>query len=285
MSESYGEWPHKKIAAVETYIFSRWRNADGPLGRIQFFARVVEMGSLSKAAEAMGFPPSASRHLAALEQRLGVRLIERSTRRLFVTDVGQRFYEKCKVALDDITEAEEAATLTSSSPFGVLQVAASLSLILQHVAPLLPEFAQRYPHVRVELIAANRYVDITDNDIDVAIRIRESEPDSTLVIRPLATTRRILAASPEYIAQHGMPTAPQALSEHRYLGCSYHNPDELTFKRQGEVVTVRTAPLLDANDGQIVRVAALGGLGILAQPMYLIYDDLVAGRLIPLLLE
>ncbi|AZG11391.1 LysR family transcriptional regulator [Pigmentiphaga sp. H8] len=252
----------------------------------EFFVRVVETGSLSKAAEALNFStPSASRHLAALEKRLGARLVERSTRRLFVTEVGQNFYARCKAALEEMTEAEEEAALTSSSPSGSLRVTASLSLMLQHVTRLLPRFTEKYPSVKIELIAANRYYDITDDDIDVAIRTREYEPDSTLVIRRLATTRRILAASPAYIDRHGLPAVPQALAGHKYLGYSYHNPNELTFQRGKEVVTIPMAPLLDANDGQIVRSAALEGLGILSQPMYVVHDDLMAGRLVPVLLD
>lgn len=252
----------------------------------EFFVRVVETGSLSKAAEALNFStPSASRHLAALEKRLGARLVERSTRRLFVTEVGQHFYARCKAVLEEMTEAEEEAALTASSPSGSLRVTASLSLMLQHVTRLLPRFTERYPSVKIELIAANRYYDITDDDIDVAIRTREYEPDSRLVIRRLATTRRILAASPAYIERHGLPAVPQALATHKYLGYSYHNPNELTFQRGQEVVTIPMAPLLDANDGQIVRSAALEGLGILSQPMYVVHDDLVAGRLVPVLLD
>jgi DNA-binding transcriptional LysR family regulator len=252
----------------------------------EFFVRVVELGSLTKAAEAMGLSnPSASRQLAALERRLGARLIERSTRRLFVTDVGQDFYGRCKAALDHMREAVEAVNATTSNPVGVLRVTASLSLSLQHVAPLLPAFAQLYPNVRVELVAANRYYDVIDNNIDVAIRTREFEPDSSLVVRHLANTRRVLAASPAYLNRQGTPGEPRALAHHQLLLYTYHNPDELTFRRGDEAITIPTKATLEANDGQILRVAAVQGLGIVVQPMYVIYDDLVAGRLIPLLID
>lgn len=182
-------------------------------------------------------------------------------------------------------EAVEAVNATTSNPVGVLRVTASLSLSLQHIVPLLPGFAQRYPNVRVELVAANRYYDIIDNNIDVAIRTREYEPDSSLVTRGLANTRRLLAASPAYLNRQGTPIDPQALAEHQLLLYTYHKPDELTFRRGDEAVTIPTKAMLEANDGQILRVAALQGLGILAQPMYVIYDDLVAGRLVPLLTD
>lgn len=256
---------------------NRWRE-------YEFFVQVVETGSISKAGEALNLSsPTASRRLAALEKRLGARLVERTTRQLFITEVGHNFYARCKTALDDMAEAEEEAALTSSSPSGTLRVTASLSLMLQHVATRLPRFAQKYPDIKVQLIAANRYYDITDNDIDIAIRTREDEPDSSLVVRQLAKTRRILAASPSYIEQYGAPVVPADLAKYNFLAYSHHNPYELTFERKGKTVTIATSPLLEANDGQIARAAAVAGLGILAQPTYVIYDDLVAGRLIPVM--
>lgn len=258
---------------------NRWRE-------YEFFAQVVETGSISKAGEALNLSsPTASRRLAALEKRLGARLVERTTRRLFITDVGQNFYTRCKTALEDMSEAEEEAALTSSSPSGTLRVTASLSLMVQHVATMLPRFAQQYPDIKVQLIAANQYHDITDNDIDVAIRTREYEPDSSLVIRRLARTRRILAASPSYIEQYGAPSTPADLENYNFLAYSHHNPYELTFTRRGKKITATTSPLLEANDGQIARVAAVAGLGILAQPIYVIYDELLEGRLIPVMLD
>jgi len=271
----------------ENYIFtSRKDHTMDHWTEYEFFVRVVELGSLSKAAESMGLSnPSASRQLAALERRLGARLIERSTRRLFVTDVGQDFYRRCKGALDDMQEAVEAVNVTTSNPVGVLRVTASLSLSLQHIAPLLPEFAQRYPNLRVEVVAANRYYDIIDNNIDVALRTRESEPDSSLVIRSLATTRRVLAASPAYLDRYGAPGDPHALAKHPLLLYTHHDPDTLTFERGDERVTIPTKAKLEANDGQILRVASVQGLGIVVQPVYVIYDDLVAGRLVPLMTD
>lgn len=270
----------------ENDIFIGQKNSMSHWTEYEFFVRVVELGSLSKAAEAMGLSnPSASRHLAALERRLGARLIERSTRRLFVTDVGQDFYRCCKRALDDMQEAVEAVNATTSNPVGVLRVTASLSLSMQHIAPLLPAFAQRYPNIRVEVVAANRYYDIIDNNIDVALRTRESEPDSSLVIRSLATTRRVLAVSPAYLDRHGAPRHPRELAEHRLLLYTYHDPDSLTFQRGDEAVTIPTKPMLEANDGQVLRVAGVQGLGIMVQPMYVIYDDLVADRLIPVMTD
>ena len=155
---------------------------------------------------------------------------------------------------------------------------------MHHVAPLLREYTQRYPNVTVHVESANRYLDIIDNNIDVAIRTREYEPDSNITIRRLAQTRRILTASPRYLAQYGKPQTLLELSQHKLLIYIHaNNPNELRFSKDGETVTITAKGLLESNDGQILRTAALDGLGILVQPTYIVYDDIVAGRLVPLL--
>jgi DNA-binding transcriptional LysR family regulator len=155
---------------------------------------------------------------------------------------------------------------------------------MHHVAPLLREYTQRYPNVQVHLEAANRYMDIIDNNIDVAIRNRESEPDSNITIRRMAETRRLLAASPGYLARHGTPRNLEDIQRHKLLIYTHaHSPNELRFSKAEVTRTVHVKGLLESNDGQILRAAALDGLGILIQPTYIIYDDIVAGRLVPIL--
>lgn len=166
----------------------------------------------------------------------------------------------------------------------MLRITASLSFAMHHVAPLLREYTERYPNVRVHVEAANRYLDIIDNNIDVAIRTREMEPDSNITIRRLAETRRILVASPRYFSRHGTPKTLEDLQQHRLLIYTYaNNPNELRFTRDGQVSTVAVKGLLESNDGQILRAAALDGMGILVQPSYIVFDDIVAGRLVPVL--
>lgn len=254
---------------------------------IELFVQVAETGSLSRAAEALGLSnAAASRHLSALEERLGARLVERNTRRLYLTDTGQEFFSRAKSILSDLKDAESAVNATALNPTGMLRITASLSFSLHHVAPLLREYTQRYPNVTVHVEAANRYLDIIDNNIDVAIRTREIEPDSNITIRRLAETRRILAASPRYFAQHGFPKTLEDLPKHKLLIYTYaNNPNELRFTRDGETTTVTVKGLLESNDGQILRTAALDGLGILVQPSYIVYNDIVAGRLVPVLDE
>lgn len=252
---------------------------------IELFVQVAETGSLSRAAEMLDLSnASASRHLAALEERLGVRLVERNTRRLYLTDTGQEFFQRARTILADLRDAESTVNAAALNPTGVLRITASLSFSMHHIAPLLREYTDRYPNVTVHVEAANRYLDIIDNNIDVAIRTREYEPDSNITIRRLAETRRVLVASPGYLARHGTPKELEDLQRHKMLIYTLaNNPNELRFSRSGEQRSVNVKGLLESNDGQILRAAALDGMGILIQPSYIVYDDIVAGRLVPML--
>ncbi len=252
---------------------------------IELFVQVAETGSLSRAAEVLELSnAAASRHLSALEERLGARLVERNTRRLYLTDPGREFYSRARTIVADLRDAESAVNATALNPTGTLRITASLSFSMHHVAPLLREYTTRYPNVQVHLEAANRYLDIIDNNIDVAIRTRESEPDSNITIRRMAETRRLMAASPGYLSKHGTPRTLEDLQHHKLLIYTYaNNPNELRFTKDGAQRTVTVKGLLESNDGQILRAAALDGMGILVQPTYILYEDIVAGRLVPVL--
>lgn len=252
---------------------------------IELFVQVAETGSVSRAAEALDLSnAAASRHLSALEKRLGARLVERNTRRLYLTDTGQEFFRRAKMILAELNNAESAVNATALDPSGVLRITASLSFSVHHVAPLLREYTERYPKVQVHVESANRYLDIIDNNIDVAIRTRESEPDSNITIRRVAETRRLMAASPRYLSKHGLPKTLDDLLQHKMLIYTHaNNPNELRFTRNHEISTVTVKGLLESNDGQILRAAALDGMGILVQPTYILYEDIVAGRLVPVL--
>ncbi|WP_181459075.1 LysR family transcriptional regulator [Herbaspirillum rubrisubalbicans] len=256
--------------------------------QFELFVQVAELGSLSRAAEALGMSnAAASRSLAALEERLGARLVERSTRRLGLSQSGEAFYRQCKAALTQMKEAEELVNANSVAPSGLLRVTSSLSFCMKHISPLLPRFHRLYPDITLDVVAANRYVDLLDSGIDVAIRTREFEPDSNIAVRRLASTRRILAAAPGYLAARGVPRTLEQLSEHDLLVYSHSNtPNSLRFThRDGSQCSLDIHALMQSNDGQIIRAAALEGLGILIQPNYIIYDDVVAGRLVPVLDE
>ncbi|UVH51817.1 LysR family transcriptional regulator [Pseudomonas sp. CBSPBW29] len=252
---------------------------------IELFVQTAELGRLSKAAEKLDISnAAASRHLAALEDRLKVRLIERNTRRLALTNAGHEFYGRCKSLLAELGEAEASVNAALVEPTGTLTITATVSFSLLHLAPLVPEFQRLYPRIKIKILGANRYYDIMDSEIDLAIRTREFEADSNITIRRLAQTRRVLAASPSYLATHGAPKTVTDLHDHDLLIYSHANhPHLMEFSKGEEKVTVKVQPSMESNDGQIVRAAALAGAGILVQPKYIIYDDLVAGRLLPVL--
>ena len=257
------------------------------LTEIELFVQVAELGSLSRAADVLGLSnAAASRHLAGLEARLAARLVQRNTRRLFLTDVGEAFYRRCKPLLGELREAETAVNEAVLKPAGLLRVQASLSFSMIVIAPLLLEFNVRYPAMRIEVVASNRYHDLLESGIDVAIRNREFESDSAITVRRLAETKRVLAASPQYLQRHGMPRTPDELANHRLLIYNLANqPHQLRFTRDGVETSLPVQGVLEANDGQVIRAAAIKHLGILLQPMYIIHDDVVAGRLVPVLQE
>ena len=252
---------------------------------IELFVQIAELGSMSRAAEALKLSnAAASRHLASLETRLSARLVQRNTRRLALTEVGEAFNRRCKPLLAEMLEAEAEVNEAVLKPTGLLRVTGSLSFCMIHIAPLLPVFATRYPDLRVELVTANRYFDLIENGIDVAIRTREYEADSNITVRRLAETRRLLTASPQYLQRFGTPKTLADLARHKLLLYTYANhPDQLRFSRDGEHTVLTVKGALEANDGQVLRAAALAHHGILVQPRYIVHDDIVAGRLVPVL--
>jgi DNA-binding transcriptional LysR family regulator len=253
--------------------------------QLELLVQIAETGSLSNAAEALDMSNAAvSRGLIALEERLNARLVERSTRRVALTKIGEEYYHQCKAILAKMKEADAAVNASVVNPSGMLRVTASLSFCTGHIAPLLPEFHRRYPNIALDIVAANRYFDLLDSGMDIAIRTREYEPDSNIMVRKLASTRRILAGSPAYFRSHAAPQTLEQLADHKLLIYSHsNNPLQLRFSRDGVVSTVQVKSLMTSNDGQIIRAAALEGLGILVQPNYIVYDDIVAGQLVPVL--
>ena len=252
---------------------------------IEVFVQIAESGSISRAAEALGISVSAtSRYLMNLEQRLNIRLVQRTTRQLSLTGEGELFCERCRDILGSMKEAEASVSEAARNPTGLLRVQASLSFCLLHLTPLIPAFREKYPRIRFEIVAANRYLDIIENGIDVAVRTRRIEADTQITIRRLAQTRRLLAAAPDYLQRHGTPEHPEDLARHQLLLYTLADDwNELRFRKGTETIVVPASGALNANDGQLIRAAALDSLGILAQPAYIIHDDLAAGRLVRVL--
>src|SRR6185436_3669609 len=180
--------------------------------------------------------------------------------------------------------AEANVTARSHAPTGRLRIGASLSFSLLHLMPVVEQFRQVYPGMFIEIVASNRYYDIIENGLDLAIRTRRVEADSSITIRRLAETRRLLAASPGYLARRGTPDRPEELIEHDLILYNLaDNWNEFHFRKNGEAVVVKVDGAIVANDGQLICKAARDGLGILAQPTYIIESDLEEGRLVRVL--
>jgi len=168
----------------------------------------------------------------------------------------------------------------------MLRVTSSLSFAMIYLAPMLPALRGLYPNLSVQIIAANRYPDFIEAGIDVAIRTREHEPDSNIIVRRIGQMRRVLAAAPSYLASHGRPEVPADLAYHNMLIYNLANdPYSLRLRKASAEETIRIAPTLDSNDGQVIRGAALAGLGLLIQPLYIVQGDISAGRLVPVLMD
>ena len=179
--------------------------------QIEFFVQVAELGSLTKAADRLEMSnAAASRTLLALEERLGARLVERTTRRLWLTEVGQVFYRRCSAMLSEIAEAEAEVNEATLQPTGTLHVTSPVSFAMLHIAPALPEFQRRYPQLKVQITTANRYFDFIEAGMDVAIRTREYESDSNITVRKLARNWRVMAASPGSVLQRGGTVSSRA---------------------------------------------------------------------------
>jgi DNA-binding transcriptional LysR family regulator len=255
--------------------------------QIELFVQVAELGSLSAAAEKLDVSnAAASRMLGGLEERLGARLIERTTRRLWLTEAGRDYHRRCVAVLTEMEEAEAAVNEATLNPRGTLRVASSVSFAMTQIAPSLPEFRKQYPNLSVQIVAANRYLSFMEAGIDVAIRTTEREQDSGITIRRLAQTRRILAASPSYCQTHGIPKTPEDLQGHQMLVYDLAvDPYVLHLDRDGEKRAIRIRSTLDSNEGQVICAAALAGLGILIQPLYIVHDYIRTGALVPILAD
>lgn len=244
------------------------------------FVRVAESESFTAAAERLGLSKSAvSRRMAELEDRLGVRLINRTTRRLGLTEVGQAFYERCQRIIADIEDAECSASRIAAEPRGTLRVNAPTSFGIRHLGPALAAFMTRYPRIEVVMDLNDRFVDLIEDGYDVALRIGQLR-DSSLVARRLAASRRVLCAAPEYLDRAGRPRQPADLSHHRCLiYTNTANPDHWTLTGADGPVVQPIAGPMRSNNGNMLCELAIAGHGIAALPSFLVADALAEGRL------
>ncbi len=254
---------------------------------MQTFVRVVESGSLSAAADRLDIAKSAvSRRLAELEQRLGVQLFHRTTRRLHLTDSGRSFYERCVRILEEVNEAESSVSVAHREIRGALRVALPLSFGLLHLAPAIQTFMQHYPAVEFDLDFNDRQVDLLREGFDVAIRIAQLA-DSSLMARRLVAIRHVVCASPEYLARHGIPRQPADLARHACLAYSnLPNPGVWNYRdKNGRQATVSVPVRLKANNGDFLQRAAMAGEGLIMQPTFYVHEAIREGRLVPVLRE
>lgn len=251
---------------------------------MKVFTTVVESGAFSRAAEQLRLSATAtSRHIAELEKHLGAQLLQRSTRKLNLTEIGTSYYDRCRQILADVDEAEAQAATQESQPKGMLRISLPHSFGLRYIAPLMPEFCQRYPDLQLELSFSDRTIDLVEEGIDMAVRIT-SELKTSLAARKLAPTSMVCCASPEYLALHGTPQHPDDLRQHNCLTYSYAPSANLwTFTRDGKTHSVPVTGTLRANSGEMSRIAVTSGLGITTLPGFMICDELRSGSLISLL--
>jgi DNA-binding transcriptional LysR family regulator len=250
------------------------------------FAAVVDAGSFVKAADALGMSkPAVSRYVSELESRLGVRLMQRTTRRLSLTDEGQIFYTRCKHLLQAVDEAETEIAARKSEASGLVRINAPLTFGVLHLAPLWGEFRRQHPKVTLDITLSDRVVDLVEEGFDLAVRIAALH-DSGLISRRIATTRLVLCASPQYLAEHGAPTHPSNLAHHAIIAYTQlASGDEWHFDGPQGRVAVTTRPCITTNNGDTCLAAALHHQGVVLQPSFLVSDALQRGTLVELMPE
>jgi DNA-binding transcriptional LysR family regulator len=260
------------------------KNGMDRLHAMEVFAAVAEAGSFAGAAKRLRLsPPAVTRAVAALEERLGVRLFNRTTRSLNPTEAGLRFLTSTQRLLAELDEAERSAAGTTAVPSGHLVVTAPVTFGRAHVAPVLAAFLQAQPKVTAALLLLDRVTSLVEEGIDVAVRIGQL-PDSTLVARRVGEVRRLLVASPAYLAAHGVPERPEALKEHAVIAFSGLLPGrDWRFVENGRATTVTLAPRLEINDALAALEVAERGHGITLALSYMVGPLLAAGRLVPVL--
>ena len=225
-----------------------------------------------------------SRRLSELEARLGVELFHRTTRKLSLTDSGHELYQRCRQIMDDLSETESSVRDSHQEIRGQIRIAAPLSFGLMHLAPAIIDFKKQHPAITFDIDFNDREVDLIQEGFDLAVRIANLK-DSSLMARKLAELSTVVCASPEYLNQYGEPKIPEDLKQHRCITYSYLNrPDQWQFSdKDGGMINVSVNQIIKVNNGEFMRDAATAGLGIIRQPTFIAFQDIAAGKLVPLL--
>jgi DNA-binding transcriptional LysR family regulator len=249
------------------------------------FVRVVDTGGFSAAGRRLNMSTTmVSNHVQALEERLGARLLNRTTRKVSLTEVGRAYYDRCTQILADIEQADDIAGALQSTPRGTLRIYTNTHIV-QFLSPVVAEFLGSYPDVKVDLVIGERNVDLIDENFDLAVRM-VPPPDSSLIVRSLATWRHVLCCSHGYIEQYGRVELLADLAGRNCLRHVSYPFDEWRFiDRKGAPASVRIAGNLTSNSGETLRRAALAGVGIWLAAGFLVRDDLESGELVRLLPE
>ncbi|GAB3541813.1 LysR family transcriptional regulator [Noviherbaspirillum agri] len=254
------------------------------LRSMEVFVAVVEAGNFTAASEAFNISPvMVGKHIRELEERLGARLLARTTRRQSLTEIGRDYYERCRQILADIRAAESGAEAMRAVPRGTLKVSAPVTFGTQRLAPAMADYLALHPEVSLDLNLNDRVIDLVEEGYDAAIRLGALD-DSGLVARPLSSYRMLICASPEYLARAGVPATPRDLAKHQCLDFMHWNK-RVRWKldaSHGEAAEL-PASRFRSNNGQALRMAALRGYGIVMQAELLLAEDVAAGRLVPVL--
>ena len=247
---------------------------------MKVFATVVEAGSFTGAAHVLDMSKAAvSRYVGELEERLGLRLLHRTTRKLSPTTEGEIFYARCRELLDNLDEAEAEVTSRTGEATGLLKVSVPVTFGLMYLAPLWPAFLARHPKLAIDITLSDRVTDLVEEGFDIAVRIGRLSA-SSLISRKLASTRMVLCASPHYLRRRGAPERPDELLHHDVISYSlFSSGENWTFKGPDGDVAVKVAPRMRTNSGDTCRAAALRHQGIILQPTFIVGADLAQGTL------
>ncbi len=251
------------------------------------FTKVAKAGSFASAAKELGLSRAmATKHVMQLENGLGIRLLNRTTRNLSLTEVGMVYLERCLQILDEMEEMEIAVTRLQTEPRGTLKVNATPFFGAYHLAPAIAAYMESFPEVNVELVLQAGYIDLIEEGFDLAIHLDEMR-DSSLIARKLGSSQRVVCGSPRYFEKHGIPKTPDDLRKHNCLTSSSLPPrDQWQFSIPGgETTVVKVTGNMEANVADALRMAAINGLGLVLLPTYMVGQDIRKGRLTPVLTD
>ncbi len=248
---------------------------------LKLFLRIAKTHNISSAGAELGLSPAvASAQLSKLEESLGTRLVHRTTRKVSLTEEGLAFYQHAENVLASVEAAKASVGVGSESPSGTLRITAPASFGRMHMVPALKDFMQQYPKLNVDLILSDTVVDLVDGGFDIAIRNSELK-DSSLIARKLSNDRRILCASPEYLAAFGEPKSPQDLVSHNCI--TLFGLDHWHFEQQGHTSSIKVSGNFRTDNGEVIRDACIQGLGITINSTWSAYQQLISGELVEVL--